>query len=168
MKLKKWIFHVEVSFFVRWDLYTVYVVACFTLFLRSMELTIFIVITDNWSCCKVFSFFLELKNTSSDHLIISHLSFEKYCDQVSWSMVKNFYSQRSAISLAFQRYQCFWYHLGSFSSSFHFSDATPSWIWAEFTKSGQSWYFSLVTLCKKFCQTAAWSLFYGANFSNAI
>ena len=79
-------------------------------------------------------------------------------------MLKYFYTKRSAISLAFKRYQYLSYNQSAFTSSFHFSDATPTWIWAEFTKSGQSWYFALVTLCKKFRQTADWHPFLWSEF----
>jgi len=104
-----------------------------------------------------------LKCTSSDHNIW-HLSLENSCTQVLWPMLKYFYTKRSAISLAFKRYQYFPHNQSAFTSSFHFSDATATWIWAEFTKSGQSWYFALVTLCKKFRQTADWHPFLWSEF----
>ena len=108
-----------------------------------------------------------LINTSSDHLFMVHLSLENSCALVLQPMLDDFYIQRSTILSAFQRYQKFCYHQALFSSNFEFSDAIPSWMLAELTKSAQILYFSIVIPCKKFRQTAALPIFYGANFTIA-
>ena len=70
----------------------------------------------------------ELRTTSSDSKLKSHFSLTNYCVPFLWPMFEDFYIQRSAILLAFQRYQKFCYYQAPFSSNFHFSDTTPSWI----------------------------------------
>ena len=90
----------------------------------------------------------RLLTTSSDYLLIMHLSLENSCAQVFWLMSEDFYIQRSTILLAFQRYPNCFCRQASFSCNFHFSDVTPTWICAEFTKSGQIVYFCIIIFAK--------------------
>ena len=89
-----------------------------------------------------------LRYTSSDYLLIMHLSLENSCAQVLWQISEDFYIQRCTILLAFQWCQHFSYYHASFSCNFHFSDATPTWRWAEFTKSAQIAHFCII-ICAK-------------------
>ena len=108
-----------------------------------------------------------LINTSSDSKLKSHFSLTNYCVPFLWPMFEDFYIQRSAILLAFQRYQKFCSYQAPFSSNFHFSDTTPTCIWAKFAKSAQILYFCLVNLAKNSVKLQLDPPFYGANFVNA-
>ena len=109
-----------------------------------------------------------LPSTSSDSKLKSHFSLTNYCVPFLWPMFEDFYIQRSAILLAFQRYQKFCYYQAPFSSNFHFSDTTPTWIWAKFAKSAQILYFCIVNLAKNSVKLQLDPLFYGAYFTNAL
>ena len=80
----------------------------------------------NMPLCFLLQLLRILHTTSSDHLLIMHLSLENSCAQVLWLMSDDFYIKRSTILLAFQRCQHFLYHQDSLSCNFHFYDTTPT------------------------------------------